>query len=528
MKILTAAEMRAVDRQTIECGIPGIILMENAGSRVVDFLAERFIPLSDQKIAVICGKGNNGGDGFVIARQLFTRRLCRQLTVYELFDPAALTGDAAASRQMLQACGCPVTRNLGNEANLATIAIDAILGTGLTGPVKEGPALDGIRFLNDKFPLAKRVAVDLPSGLLSEGTKPSGEFVRADYTVTFTAPKPCHCLSPAYENVGELTVVEIGSPIEFYGTNPDLRLNLTVPNDLRRLFNPRKYNSNKGLYGHALIVGGSFGKSGAPAMSGLGAYRIGAGLVTVAIPKSGLSAVASFRPELMTEPLEETASGRVSFAAAAPVLELARKMTVLAVGPGLGTGDETVRFVKALYQEAAVPAVFDADALNALAGDLPVTDKIRILTPHPGEMGRLTGQSVKEIQADRLGVAQAFAAAHGVTVVLKGDRTVIAFPDGGTQEGETPGGETPGSETWINPTGSPAMATGGTGDVLTGMIAGLVAQHPDDWRRAVVAAVWLHGRSGELAGRHWGEESMLATDMLDFLPAAINEVRPAF
>ena len=512
MKILTAAEMREVDRLTIERGIPGLILMENAGCRVVDFLIERFAPLADQEIAVICGKGNNGGDGFVIARQLFTRRLCRRLTVLELFDPATLSGDAAASRRMLDACGCPVTRNLGNEANLATIVIDAILGTGLSGPVKEGPALGGIRFINNKFPLARKVAVDIPSGLLSDGTKPAGDFVRTDYTVTFTAPKPCHCLSPSYENVGRLTVCSIGSPFELYETNPELRLNLTVPDDLRHLFKARKLNSNKGLYGHVLVVGGSFGKSGAPAMSGLGAYRMGAGLVTVAVPKSALSTVASFRPELMTEPLDETASGRVSFADATPVLELARKMTVLAVGPGLGTEDETVRFVKVLYEQAEIPAVFDADALNALAGHLPQTGKVRILTPHPGEMGRLTGKPVKEIQADRLGVAREFAAAHQVTVVLKGDRTVIAFPEG---------------ETWINPTGSPAMATGGTGDVLTGMIAGLVAQHPNDWRRAVVAAVWLHGRSGELAGAHWGEESMLATDMLDYLPAAINEVRPA-
>jgi ADP-dependent NAD(P)H-hydrate dehydratase / NAD(P)H-hydrate epimerase len=185
---------------------------------------------------------------------------------------------------------------------------------------------------------------------------------------------------------------------------------------------------------------------------------------------------------------------------------------VLAVGPGLGTGAAQVRFVKRLYDEAEIPAVIDADGLNALAAALPRTNKIRVLTPHPGEMSRLTGKPTKEVQADRLGIARELAAQSGATIVLKGDRTIIAFPDG---------------ETWVNPTGSPAMATGGTGDILTGMTSGLLAQHPQDWKRAVVAAVWLHGRCGELAGKHWGEQAMLATDLLDFLPEAMNELRPA-
>ncbi len=511
MKILTAAEMREVDRLTIERGIPGLILMENAGSRVVDFLRETFAPLSEQRVTVVCGKGNNGGDGFAIARQLHTRHLCRELTVVELFDPSELKGDALANRQMLDACGCPVTRGLRNEPNCATVVIDAVLGTGLTGAA-QSPALDAIRLINECFPLAAKVSVDIPSGLPSDETNPTGEFVRADYTVTFTAAKRSQALSPIYEHMGRLTVFAIGTPHELCETNPDFQLNLTTSADIRRLFIPRVRNSNKGLYGHVLVVGGSFGKSGAPTMSGLGSYRSGAGLVTVAVPKSALTAVAVVRPELMTVPLEETASGRVRFAETDRLLKLLEKMTVLALGPGLGTDDETVRLVKRLYAEADVPAVIDADGLNALAGDLGKTYKTRILTPHPGEMSRLTGKSTKDVQADRVEVAQKLASESGATIVLKGDRTVIAFPDG---------------ETWVDPTGSPAMATGGTGDVLTGMIAGLIAQHPNDWRQAVVAAVWLHGRSGELAGKHWGEQSMLATDLLEYLPAAMNEVRPA-
>ena len=489
MKILTAAQMREVDRLTVERGIPSLILMENAGSRVVDFLLETFRPLGEHRVAVVCGKGNNAGDGFVVARQLFTRQLCRELTVIELFDPAELSGDAATNRRMLDACGCPAQRGFENRPHLATVVVDAILGTGLAGSVKEGPALDGIHFVNQQFPLAKKVSVDVPSG----------DLVQADYTVTFVAPKP--------ENRGRFTVANIGTPSDLVQSD----LNLSAPDDFRHLFGPRPADSNKGMYGHVLVVGGSFGKSGAPAMSGLGAYRSGAGLVTVALPKSALPTVAAVRPELMTEPLDETPSGHLRFFESSKLLELAKKMTVLAVGPGLGTEDETVRLVKELYEQAEITAVFDADALNALAGQLPHTDKIRILTPHPGEMSRLTGKSVKEVQADRLAIARDFASRNNATIVLKGDRTVIAFPDG---------------QAWINPTGAPSMATGGTGDVLTGMISGVVAQHPKDWKLAVVAAVWLHGRCGELGQQHWGQEAMLATDLLHFLPAALDEVRP--
>lgn len=516
MKVLTAAEMREVDRLTMERGIPGLILMENAGSRVVDFLCNVFSPLRQHRVTVVCGKGNNGGDGFVVARQLFTRKLCAELTVVEVFDPASLKGDAAVNRRMLDACGCPIIRGLPNERSLATVVVDAVLGTGLTGPV-EGPALEAVRGIDRLFPLAKKVAVDIPSGLPSDEAKPTGEFVQADYTVTFTAPKPSQVLSPIYEHVGKLAVYPIGTPDELCGTNPNFKLHLTTEADICPLFKKRPSNSNKGIYGHVLVVGGSFGKSGAPAMSGVGAYRSGAGLVTVAIPKSALTAVAAVRPELMTEPLDETPLGRIGISQADYLLNTLEKMTVLAVGPGLGTENETVQLVQRLYTEAKTPAVCDADALNALAGKLPkVTDKIRILTPHPGEMSRLAGRSVKEVQADRLGTAEKFAQESGATVVLKGDRTVIAFPDG---------------ETWINPTGSPSMATGGTGDILTGMIAGLVAQHSpakegeDAWKRAIVAAVWLHGRCGELAARRLGEESALAMDLLDSLPKAIRQLQ---
>ncbi len=492
MKLLTAQQMREVDRLTIESGIPGLILMENAGSRAVDVLRESFAPLSEQQITVVCGKGNNGGDGFVIARQLFTRNLYKQLTVVELFDPETLSGDAKANRLMLAASGCPIVKDLPHDANLSTLVIDAVLGTGLAGPAS-GRALEGIQLINTAFPLAKKVAVDIPSGLPSDAPTAPGEFVKADLTVTFTAAKVSQSLSPSYEWMGKLIVVPIGSPDSLLQSS---KLRQTTPNDLRALFVKRKRDSNKGMYGHVLVAGGSVGKNGAPVMSGLAAYRSGAGLVTIASPAGPAN-----RPELMTEPLGD----------ATQLLNLSKKMTLLAIGPGLGTAPETVSMVKTVYEQAELAAVVDADALNALAGTLPKTDKIRILTPHPGEMSRLINKTVKEVQADRLTHAQTLAAQSGAAIVLKGDRTVIAFPDG---------------ETWVNPTGSPALAKGGTGDILTGMIAGLVAQHTKDWRRAVVAAVWLHGRAGELAGARWGEESTLATDLLETLPEAINELRP--
>jgi NAD(P)H-hydrate epimerase len=494
MKILSAAQMRDVDRLTIDSGIPGLILMENAGCRFVEVLSQTFA-LSKERVLVVCGKGNNGGDGFVIARQLFVRALCHQLTVLELFDPGSLSPDAKANRQMLAGCGCPILRDLPKDANLATLVIDAVLGTGLTGPAT-GPALEGIRLINTTFPLAQKIAVDIPSGLPSDLPTVPGEFVKTHLTVTFTAPKTSQCLSPSYEWMGKLTVVPIGSPASLLQSST---LNLTTPDDLRHLFAKRTRDSNKGMYGHVLVAGGSVGKNGAPLMSGLAAYRSGAGLVTIASP----AGPPANHPELMTEPLGD----------ATQLLKLLKNMTVLALGPGLGTAPETVQLVKAVYEQADLPAVVDADALNALAGAVPkTTNKVRILTPHPGEMGRLVGKPTKEVQADRLMLAQNFSSQTGATVVLKGDRTIIAFPDG---------------ETWVNPTGSPALAKGGTGDILTGIVAGLVAQHPQDWRRAVVAAVWLHGRAGELAGAHWGEESTLATDILNYLPEAMNELRPA-
>ena len=489
MKVLTAAQMREVDRRTAGMGIPGIVLMENAGHRVVEFLAERFAPLPAQRIVVLCGKGNNGGDGLVVARQLHTRFHPQALDVVLLAAPEELKGDAAANYQMLAACGCPVWREIPAEARLATLVVDALLGTGISGPAT-GAMLEGIREINGGFPLAKVVAVDIPSGMPSDSGEPVGEFARADYTVTFTAPKMGQVLPPNCDGVGELVVGPIGSPPELY---EDVWLSLLAPEMFEELLEPRPPGGHKGTFGHVLVVAGSRQKSGAAAMAGLGALRAGAGLVTVASAASAIPVIAAHAPELMTAPIDD-------------LDHLVEGKTVIAMGPGLGRGPDIEALVTRAVAEFAQPMVLDADALVGHAFSLP--GRVRVLTPHPGEMARLTGKTTAEIQNDRVGAARAFAMDRHVTLVLKGQRTVIAFPDG---------------RVWINPTGTPAMGTGGSGDVLTGMIAGFLAQFPSQPDQAVAAAVYLHGLAGEIGARALGEKCLIATDVLRYLPDAMEE-----
>lgn len=508
-KVLTVAQMNAVDRATIEAGIPGIILMENAAHRVVEYIAARFSPVESQRIVVVCGKGNNGGDGLAIARILYARYRPDSLEVVLTAPAAELAGDAAENLRMLRACGLRERQGLDGCPRDATLVVDAVLGTGLAGPAK-GPALDAIRAINTGFPSAKVVSVDLPSGLAGDSATPPGEYVRAAATVTFTAPKICHALPPARGLMGELTIAAIGTPPAIYPDDPAFRLALITPAAISPLFAPRARDANKGRFGHVLVVAGARGKSGAAAMAGVAALRAGAGLVTVACPESVLASIAAFSPELMTEPLAETPSGAISRAALGRIRELAEKRTVTAIGPGIGTEEDTRDVVRSLFATLEMPLVADADALNCLAGgDWKSSGARRIITPHPGEMARLTGRSIPEIQAERTGIARAFAAERQVTVVLKGDGTVVAFPDGRVS---------------VNTTGSPAMATGGTGDILTGMTAGLVAQFPDDADRATAAAVYLHGLAGECAARHLGEQPVIATDLLRYLPEGIRGI----
>jgi len=446
-----------------------------------------------------------------VARQLYTRFRPQALHVVLLADPDELKGDAAANYRMLLACGCPVAREIPPDARYATLLLDALLGTGISGPAT-GRMLEAIREINVGFPSAKVVAVDIPSGMPSDSGEPVGEFARADATVTFTAFKVGQVLPPNCDHVGELVVGPIGSPATLFEGIP---LSLVAPEMFAPLLAPRPPGGHKGTFGHVLVVAGSEGKTGAAAMAGLGAMRAGAGLVTVASTAGAIPQIASHAPELMTAPFEGTG-----------LEHLAEGKTVIAMGPGLGRGSEIEALVRAAVQQLGQPMVLDADALvpqafpsgtddRFLSSVNPPTDDknrssappIRVLTPHPGEMSRLTGKPTAEIQKDRVQAARAFATERQVTLVLKGQRTVIAFPDG---------------RAWINPTGTPAMGKGGSGDILTGMIAGFLAQFPQDPDRAVAAAVYLHGLAGEIGAQALGDKCLVATDLLRYLPQALR------
>jgi NAD(P)H-hydrate epimerase len=335
---------------------------------------------------------------------------------------------------------------------------------------------------------------------------------RADAIVTFTAPRPAHVFAALTS--GPTVIAPIGSPPEAIVSKLGLHLSTSV--DFAPLLVPRARDANKGSYGHVLVIGGSLGKVGAAAMAGFAALRAGAGLSTVATPKSVLATVAAFHPEVMTEPLAETEQGTISLRALGPGLDALLERKTLAMGPGISRNSETAEFVRAIVKRrdtSFVNVVVDADALNAFegsAGQLNGRGRTVVITPHPGEMSRLTGLSIAEIQANRLEVARNFAREHELMVVLKGHRTLVAAPDG---------------TVWVNPTGNPGMATGGTGDILTGMVAGLIAQHPQHALAATALAVYLHGLAGDLASESVGENSLVATDLVRFLPQAFAKIR---
>ncbi|MCI0353832.1 MAG: NAD(P)H-hydrate dehydratase [Acidobacteria bacterium] len=513
MKIVTAAEMRAIDRMTTEKhGIPSLTLMENAGSAVADFVRQEYPEA--QRIGVICGRGNNGGDGFVAARKL--HEAGKTVKVLLLADPSELKGDAAEMYKKLPVKAV-IARNEGDlkadaarDVYGADLLLDAIFGTGFKPPVNDFYA-QAIGMLRERQ--GSVVSVDLPSGRDADGVRQAGPWAASDGVVTFTAPKLAHVLCWLSLR-GPVVVAPIGTPPE--AIQSSLKLNvITSPDDFGFLKFPRLPQAHKGDFGHVLVIGGSLGKAGAAAMAGMAALRAGAGLITVAVPSSVLPTVAGFAPELMTEPLEED-SGIVSSRALeyGRLEKLSEGKSVIALGPGISRHPEAAEFVRTVVAKSKLPLVLDADGLNAFEGHADKPDGSQrplVLTPHPGEMARLTGLSTEAIQKDRVGVARKFAAEHKCIVVLKGWRTLIARPDGSV---------------WVNTTGNPGMATGGTGDVLTGMIASLLAQYSAEQYgvHRVLAAVHLHGLAGDLARDELGEHSMTATDLLRFLPPAFRRI----
>jgi ADP-dependent NAD(P)H-hydrate dehydratase / NAD(P)H-hydrate epimerase len=520
-KILTAQQMREVDRvSTEQFGVPAIVLMENAGRSVVELMAELLSPLQRKRIAIVCGKGNNGGDGFVIARHLLMRGIRPRVVLFA--DPTSLNGEARINYESLVTWGLSplLARNQAEWAAArtdllsATVVVDAVLGMGIDRPL-EGFLADVIVDLSALLPHAKVIAVDIPSGLTSDTGAMCGPAMRAHHTITFSAPKLGHIFPPNCEYVGELHVVPIGTPPTAYRDDAKIFLNLLSREDVAPFLAARSCDSHKGNFGHVLIVGGSRGKSGAAAMAGMSALRSGAGLVTVASAKCAQAEVALSCPALMTESIEESTSGNVSEIGSAKLGKLLEGKSVVAVGPGIGSAPDTIAFVRALVRDTAnIPLVLDADGLNAFSTApelLDGTGRTLVLTPHPGEMARLTGVSSHDVQARRIDVARDFAIRRRVCLVLKGSRTLIAEPGG---------------QVYVNPTGNPGMATAGSGDVLTGMIAAMLAQFPSEpVEKVVSAAVYWHGSAGDEAVRSVGEHSLIATDLINALPHAAKALK---
>ncbi len=510
MKIVTAAEMRAIDRATSErFGVPSLTLMENAGAAVAEHVLAHHG--AARRIVVFCGKGNNGGDGFVAARRLHQKG--KTVQVILLANSAELKGDAAVMFGKLPTAAITVTSSEDLKSDRvrlslpADVYLDAILGTGFTPPVK-GIYADAIEIMNSSP--SPVIAVDIPSGADADAMTPqTGMIARADSIVTFTAARPAHVFSLLTE--GPTYVAGIGSPEEAIISS--LHLNVTTARDFAPLIAERPAESNKGNYGHVLVIGGSVGKAGSVAMAGMSALRAGAGLATVATPKSALPTVAGFHAELMTEPLPETSAGTIGVSAGERLDALAKGKSVLAIGPGISRFPETSELVRTLVSKSEIPVVLDADGLNAFEGctnELSGKGRTLVITPHPGEMARLAGCSTADVQKDRLGVARQFAHEHELIVVLKGHRTLVVQPDG---------------EAWANTTGNPGMSTGGTGDILTGMVAAMIAQNPKATLLAVLAAVHLHGLAGDVMRETIGEHSLVATDLLRGLPEAFRRAQ---
>ena len=511
MRILTSAQMREADRFTIEeIGIPSLVLMENAGRQVVAAIEAAYEERLAGRVAVLCGRGNNGGDGFVVARTLLQRGV--DVAVFVVGSLAQVRGDARTNLDILGRLGVTVVEINDeqswelhfSEISQCTLIVDAIFGTGLKSALR-GMMETVVADVNAVgIPV---VSVDLPSGLSADTAHLIGDCVQAAMTVTLAAPKIPLVLPPAEAYAGDVVIADIGIPSEIIDGVEGAHVELLTPEAVREGIEPRAEDAHKGDFGRVTIVAGSRGKTGAAYLAAMGALRSGAGLVTVATPGSCLPIVASMAPELMTEPLAEFEAGTVTGEDIERVLELPQD--VLACGPGLGRTAAAGDFVRTLLDRATVPLVLDADALTVLADDpgrlTGREERAVIITPHPGEMARLIGSSVEEVQANRIGVATDFATTHHVYVVLKGHRTIIATPEG---------------HAYINPTGNPGMATGGTGDVLTGIIAAWLAQLLDA-DAACRLGVFLHGAAGDLAEAEHGQAAMLASDLIDELGHAL-------
>jgi ADP-dependent NAD(P)H-hydrate dehydratase / NAD(P)H-hydrate epimerase len=517
MRLVKASEMQELDRLTIEeIGIPGVVLMENAARGACRVFLAHFAPPSNSRVLILCGRGNNGGDGYVMARVLSQAGL--EVAVLVLAEFSKISGDALVNLQILRRMGLEV-QEVPSEAQWkkqrrllkdCDFIIDGLLGTGLNSPVRGFYA----RVIEEVNRVDKPVtAIDIPSGLNADTGQAMGVAVQAELTITFGFPKIGQLVFPGAGLVGRLVRIDIGIPNAVAQRIPG-RYRLIEAGDFRELLASEKPDIHKGNRGHLLVLAGSTGKTGAATLTSLGALRAGAGLVTLGIPKSLNPILENKLTEAMTFPLPETAESSLSLEAEKEIFKLLEGKTAVAIGPGLSTHPETSLLVRRIVARCPLPMVIDADGLNALSSDPAGMAKCRgraVLTPHPGEMARLTGISNSEVQADRIGVAEAFVQKHGCCLVLKGARTVVAEPEGPIH---------------INPTGNPALSSGGSGDVLTGLIAGFLAR---GWplSKAAVAGVYLHGLAADRLSEDMGHSGILAGELLDVIPGLASSLARA-
>jgi len=524
MKALTAAEMREVDRLTTErYGIPSLKLMENAGSKAADAVRRAVAGREPVRVCVLCGKGNNGGDGFVVARFLKEAKLATRVILFGRREE--VQGDAGTNLARWMEGGGE-TEVVESEADWerawpsvreANLIIDAMLGTGLRGAAS-GTIKKAIADVNGRSRGATAtwpaliLAVDTPSGLPSEDEPPTGLVLFAHRTVTFTAPKVGQLISAGAAACGALEVANIGSPAELIEETGKGKIRWAGPDEFQGMQLVRAADSHKGTFGHVLLLAGSAGKSGAAILAGRAALRAGAGLVTVATPETAQPIIAGGAPELMTEPLKATKSGALALRSLVDGSfgELEEGKSVLGIGPGLGTHRQTQEFIRTIVAQTELPVVLDADGLNAFADDAERLrnrkTKFLCVTPHPGEMARLLGSSSAKVQLDRVEVAKNAARRWNAHVVLKGFHTIIAAPDGGT---------------WVNTSGGPALAKGGSGDVLTGVSAALTSQFgTKDWIRVVALGVFLHGTAADILSQKQDASGILAHEVAEAIPEA--------
>lgn len=513
MKVATPEQMNEIDSITINrIGIPGIVLMENAAVKVVDEVARTLGNVSGRNIAVIAGKGNNGGDAFAAARHLINRGACVKVFVASCRN--SIAGDAAVNLHVLENMGVSINEltdasqmnEFANTLNAADLILDGIFGTGFKGEVR-GLIKDIIEIVNNSGKTI--ISIDIPSGVCGTGGKTTGCCVHANKTVTFVLPKTGLVIHPGCDYTGELVVADIGVPSTVVD-GMGISLNIIDGYEVCAFIPQRFKNSNKGDYGKLLIISGSIGMTGSGALAAGAALRTGAGLVYLGVPSRLASIYDILLRESVTIPLKDKEPGCLSVKCIDEILALMKKMDVLAIGPGLSLNDDVVDIVSAVIETADIPLILDADALNAVAKDISILRKLRseaVITPHPGEMARLCGISIEEVQNNRIDAAREFAGKWRIVTVLKGSRTIIALPDG---------------TTYINPTGNSGMATAGSGDVLAGVIAGLAAQGAK-LADAAVVGVYLHGLAGDNAAIIKGEHGLVAGDIIDELPKTIKQ-----